>query len=390
MNSSTILDFIIFYTPAGNLTLPSFNFLLYLFGNYELLSTLNLTFVMNFAVVGVLLNALAFIVLLREHFKVPLYFYLKVSVVTSGLIDILEVFYCLSRAPYNIAIGNTKATQIYLIYIYVPLINLLIRYKITLDIIITLDRIATFKPSVKKIMKLHSTTNAIIGLVASLIIEFPNYMTFQLAVYKIFRASTGQTEDFYLSELTEVAQYNGLFFLIYTLCKNVAIIIILVGLNVISLVLFREFLAKKKKLAKPKAEPISTTHSVVSPVQDNQKSATSAQPTTGNNQKSSKKNKSLSDSSEKNATKMVYIICAFSIFQQIFGIITFAYINFFLGTYAASVLIFVDQLNVIIKHAINFLIFYECDKNFNREFKKMFGCFTFGKKSKERTTLQTN
>ena len=119
-------------------------------------------------------------------------------------------------------------------------------------------------------------TNAIIGLVASVIIEFTDYMTFQSVDYKIFRASTGQIEDFYADGLTELAQYNGLFLIIYTLCTKVAVIIILAGLDVISLVLFREFLAKNKKLAKPKAEPISTTQSIVGPLQDNQKSATSA------------------------------------------------------------------------------------------------------------------
>ena len=91
MNSSAI--FFVLITPAGNLTFPNLDVLYTLLSAPKIEGIIYQNIIMILDIIGVFLNVLALAILMKGKFDAPLYFYLKLAVLASGLVNLVQIFY---------------------------------------------------------------------------------------------------------------------------------------------------------------------------------------------------------------------------------------------------------------------------------------------------------
>jgi hypothetical protein len=336
MNDSQ--DWIVLLTPRFNVTFPDIETLYTSFGFARIVSLLYVTLQVATLSIGVILNAISLYLLSGKSFKIPLYFYLRVAVLDSLLACLLAIGFslCMSRQFVNFA--NTSGAMKYIAYISQPIANTLIYFKFVMDAILALDRIATFKPQVKRFFKFSPYTITTLAFMISVLLVSPQYYVYTPNHYTVFSNKTGfsvvhfaETTNFTKSLIGKIIQ-NGV-----AILRNVAICALDIALNIISITLFNRHMNKKNEMVT----------------------------NTGTRSR---------ERADRNAMKMVIFICVVSVFHQIVLITNFFYVVFVGSvTFWTSITLFASTEISSLRYASNFFIFYFFNRNFRHKFKSMCG-----------------
>ncbi len=126
------------------------------------------------------MNIISVCVQFSPRFKyLPLYFYLKVTTLCSALFNFLQILFALAVSRQFINVANSLLTQGFLAYVASPLNSILFFYKCILDAIISLDRIAIFKPSVKERMTLSPCVYSLLAFLIAVALNIPHVLLYQ-------------------------------------------------------------------------------------------------------------------------------------------------------------------------------------------------------------------
>jgi hypothetical protein len=133
--------------------LPPLNVILDIFGDTLILNYMWLIPYVVFGSLGFLGNILCLVVLLNKEFAgTPIYLYLRIYSVNSGLLCLLSIFIFVCGTKHIFPWLNSYGSQVYFLWVYLPGAYAMQALAPLLDIVVTIDRIAIFNKSVKAIM----------------------------------------------------------------------------------------------------------------------------------------------------------------------------------------------------------------------------------------------
>jgi hypothetical protein len=143
------------------------------------------------AAVGLFLNILSLNILLNARFNQPVYFYIRVMIVSSVASNFVHILFAVVCSRYFLAIGNSYASQAALVFVLNPIQNTLTFYKFVVDALCTLERISKFRPRVARILGQSPRVNSTVALVLVIILLLSHYFYFWPYRYQTFSERDG-------------------------------------------------------------------------------------------------------------------------------------------------------------------------------------------------------
>jgi hypothetical protein len=169
-------SWVMILSPVRNISLPSLEALNAMASFVYTTDLLGLAMQIPAALLGLVLNSVSLIVLSNlSKFSMPMYFYIRVSLVDSIVSNAIETGFSLMVSRPYISFSNTEPAMQILAYVIIPLSNNLLYFKYLLDTIIIMDRIATFRPQLKTFwfMKISPLKSSCLAFLISLILVVP-------------------------------------------------------------------------------------------------------------------------------------------------------------------------------------------------------------------------
>jgi hypothetical protein len=210
--------------------------------------------------IGVIFNLLALLVLLDKEFAIPLYDYLRVYCANSFVLNLFTLFMFAANTPRIFAFSNTGDAERFFLYALVTTNNVVYFYGTALDILITFDRIGTFKPKAIKWLKLSPYKTCLIIFVVCLVIDFPYLFVFvpcslTVKVNATFLETVWYpcTSEYANSELGTIVT-----FIIYAI-RDILLTVAEIALNVASVYFLKEYMSRRAKLLNNKPAVTANT-----------------------------------------------------------------------------------------------------------------------------------
>jgi hypothetical protein len=238
-------------------------------------------------------------------------------------------------------------------------VNLSYFYSTVLDIIVLLDRIATFNKTVDSKLRLVKTRSyrvcfamlmvcAVVDLPYFLVFE-PNEATVRLNETISFTVNFSNTTSFSRSQLGVIIT-----FLVFALRDGV-VMVFQITLNVVSMIMLKKLMRKRMRLLSVPTRS-SKNFNVETPTPNPRKTS----------KLGGRESLMSTTNSENSATVMVFIICALSVLVHLLQMvmIIYPYFNFNLTVF---VLYLVGDGVLPLKACATFFIFF-----FNKRFKRHF------------------
>lgn len=323
---------------------------------------------------GVLGNSLSFFILFKKKFlNQPLYFYLRVYILTSFFINLLYSFFLIPFRFQSVSISNTYGSAFYMSYIYSPFVSVLLLYSSLLDICLILDRICKLEHSLSSFLKLPQAKLSLVLLFIScfVCIQYffvftPSYMDVNVSENQKLRLFIMVYTSFGTSTIRLVLNY------FYYVLRDIALLILEIILNVWSIRLLKKHFSKKIQVLDGRSRTM--THTVTHSVNDNnstnlEMSAVGGQSKNVISKASVTTSKHLSRS-EQNATMMVLVICILSTFEHLLFIIMVIFANF-IHVDASNYVSASAHIAVVVKHFANFPLLYFYNKVFKKEVRNL-------------------
>jgi hypothetical protein len=254
MNSSTNST-----TTTANSTdvqqLPSLDTMLTAFGDIIALDYMWFYPFVILGPIGFLANILCFVVLLNKKFdNMPMYSYLRVYTVNSGLLCLLSIPIFVASARRLFPALNCYASQIYFLWVYLPCgISMQVMAPL-LDIAITMDRIGFFNPRVKALMARTSPRILcpIFFFISSLngALYYAQTKPFGIPVGSVLDTSTGQVIPnlvIWAQSGTAFAKsdFGTVFFTVYLFARESILLVGEIVPNCVSLYYLKGYYSKK-------------------------------------------------------------------------------------------------------------------------------------------------
>jgi hypothetical protein len=205
----------------------------------------------TFALLGFFLNILNLIVLRdSQFFSMPLYDYLRVYSLNGAIILLFTSSIGFCSTSYRLfAQANSKWANVYYIYLYVPVVNTGYFFTSVLDSLITLDRIACFKPQLKEHIKLSPYKASLVAYLVCALVNFPYFFVYK-PISRQVPLNASQSFTLWSSGRTDFArseQGTIVTCVVYAL-RDVLTMLMEIVLNVISLFYLKQYLKRKSTL----------------------------------------------------------------------------------------------------------------------------------------------
>ena len=313
------------------------------FGLSPFLDTLFAFLLTPISFIGFLLNLFTlFILIQKEFYEAPIFNFFRVYTINSAILDLILTTFVIIPTYKLIEIFDSNEAYIYGAYIYISLFSTLYFFNSFLDIFIILERLSYFVPKMVILKKYSWKCTCIAIFSLCLVINFPFLFVFQPENYIVI------LDSYRLYQITswDVAKWGAsstgttIVFIIYFV-RDILTLISEIILNIISIVLLKRHLSKKRDLI-----------------------STEALKRAGNDLKDLSK-------AEKNLIFMVITKCFLSVMEHMFFIACNTYFLMSQEVLSYSIC-FASHLSTAIKHASNFFVFILFNKLFRNAFKKMF------------------
>lgn len=223
------------------------------YGSTPSLDSFNLYGTTTVSILGFILNFISLAVFIKFESS-RLTVYLRVY----SIVNIISCFNGIFNFTYSsyriLSWTNSYGSQLFYNYISTPIVDLCYFYGTCLDIYILLDRLSYFNNMAKRlIFNQYDPLKLCIGtLIFCVVIDTPFYLIYATHMQTVVLNGTfnytiwySSTSEFTESLLFKVFQYMLIAF------KDVSLLLIELGLNIASIYLFNEFVAKKRKLIGP-------------------------------------------------------------------------------------------------------------------------------------------
>jgi hypothetical protein len=307
-------------SPTANLTFLNMDALLTDQGfSYEL-SLLYITLFLTAAFIGIVMNSVSLHVLFAaEKFKItPLYIYLRVTTLSSLILNIYEFMFAFTISRQFVSFSNSHVSQWLICYVLAPGNSLFFLYKCVLDALIVVDRIAIFKQRVKYFYKSFSPmAYCTIAFAASLVLCAHYLFIYEPTRYEIV-SSDGVVSEFFTLKITQFAstRYGKTFTFLLVVLRSSTICLVDFVLNVVSLVIFKDYLFKKSMLV------TSPDESQTMIIKQEQASSAISRTAEEEHTPSKKPRTSLTIAietaeAERNISMMVIVMCSVSVLHQL-------------------------------------------------------------------------
>ena len=324
-------------------------------------------------VIGFFLNLTNFLIFSNEEFNTNLYKYLRFYCLDSALLNFISSFAVLYKSTRLSAFSKVYFSVFIFSYIYSDIVNTIYFINSILDLIILIDRIALFKPKFK-FDKFNPYFICIIITIICTVINIPYFMLFT-PVYFYAEFNNQTVTKFYYYGLSKFGSSdigkNFSYFL--NGVRDAGTLLVEFILNIVSLILLKEYLNKKKKLIKISSN--ATKHSNLEIKSVNQNGSRLNSDHTTPTLRPKEKNIS---NRELKANAMVIFMCFMSSTEHLLILIAIISKLLFNGFFS-SILIFLGNFGISLKHAMSFLTFYLFNKNFARKFNSYINEFKYRK-----------
>lgn len=337
-------------------------------GSTPLYDTLFLFVFPPLALTSLTLNLISYRLFSTPYFtKKPLYTFLRASCLNSALINLIFAFAFLCDSRRYVTLANTQIASYFRVYIKISIANLCYFFGSALDIVLALERLLELTTKFRHIFRqLKPLKLCAYLLVTCFLLNMPYLFVFEpkqlnevivtptrnnntlfgvLLVYHY-----GETE-FALSRVGKVIK-NFQYFV-----RDILTLVLLFGINLTALVLFRRNFNDDQKSSSEQGDESSIKLKTI------------------NNENPSRRRVTLRpnlriavNKANSMLTKMVFVICFFATFEHIFLVVSLQFFNVASMERIKVDIIFLANVSMLLKHSINFFIFF-C---YNRMFRKRF------------------
>jgi hypothetical protein len=300
----------------------------------------------------------------------PLYAYLKVSCLNSALVSLFSITNLLWSSRRYHAFANTELATILRCYIKHPVILVGYFYGSMLDIVFALERLAEITNLRAEFRRFRPVRVCLLLFTLCFLLNLPYIFLFTPQKRFLSEHHTNVTEYFFgygesnfaLNTTIGVVLKRTQYFV-----RDVLTLVVLISVNVISLVNFkRKYYLAENNGIKPNNSRRGSSELMVNVRSFRTDNGSSLSLKLLNVDRSLlyfsvvKLNKKL--------TIMVFIICFISSVEHIFMVLGIELFTRYSGHQLKFFLVFMTNLSVLVKHSLNFFIFY----NYNNFFKVRF------------------
>jgi hypothetical protein len=359
---------------------PTMGQLFDLFGKKEFVNCLWLYGNATANLLGVLFNILALLVLQDKEFhNISLYDYLRVYTANSAILNLVTTTLFTFNVPHLFTWSNTIQVNQIFVYFVLPVANLTYFFASILDVLISLDRIATFKANVNNMMRLTAHKACLLTFGVCLAIDFPYFFMYTPYGPEFKLNATFVATVWYCSQTAFAASDAGAGIQIALFAvRDVLPSVIVIALNVVSVYLLKQFMARRTKLLNGElagalvvaAAPFNNTTQKMTTRTD--VDATTANIVVGQPvnavavlaEQVAKKEKAASSKPDQRLTVMVLIMCVLSILEHISQMMSNTYLYFGSDYLIFQLICFVAWEAIAVKHGVNFWLFFAFNTKF--------------------------
>jgi hypothetical protein len=334
------------------------------------------------ALVSLVGNLISYKIFSSPYFlKKPLYTYLKVNCLNSAAIDLIYACSFLVDSRRIVSFANTEFASFLKCYVKLQLVLFAYSYGCALDIVLALERLSELTNMKHQFNRFRPTFVCAWLFLACLVLNAPFVFVFEPKQRTLYNNSTNSSSVFYFYGETRFAAFTtsgSILKNVHYFVRDICTLVLLLAINLVSLVLFRR--SYSLNVATQSATRRNSV--LMINLKGNEDKRLLGKRKVGVGKLSlmefrarrvlyfsvAKVNTML--------TKMVFIICAFATLEHIFLILALQLFT----AYSQPVLFkfdmfFFSDLSIFVKHSINFLIYYTCNKIFKRRFLNMFPRF---------------
>jgi hypothetical protein len=192
--------------------------------------------------IGLLLNILTLLILRGESFRLPIFSYLRVYAIKSGVICILLSTLFLANTRRFFTFTNSQWTMIYSAQIQIPVAKTLFFYESCLDILLSFDRAVMFSSGFHFYKKIKPNLICLILFVISCIISCPFWIIFT-ARSDVLKLNETEVYKLYSIDVTKWTS-NLLLYIVFSIVDFLPFLAE-IPLNIIVIVLLKRYLKRK-------------------------------------------------------------------------------------------------------------------------------------------------
>jgi hypothetical protein len=362
MNAAWNSNFILISNNASNQTFASIHAFLRAFGSSQVIEMLNISLFLLTSCLGIITNSISLVIFFKKEFVIPLYDYLRVYVMTGFGMSIMQVTYPFFNCKtLFFETSNSNWGVYYVTFVYGVVQTILLCFIFMIDLVIVVDRIATFNLRFKSLYnRMHPNHIICILLVFSAIIMLPHRFSTDIIEHKLYETRTRKIVKLYFITVNTsfTNRFAGKLILnsIYVF-RNGVTLILDITLNLISVYYFRKFASKRKRLVNMLSMSLDTASG---------SGGSLGKPSTLETRIS----KARTFKSERKAIFMVITLSVISVVYKTQMNVTFLYHFFGKSKLTLTGLYFMTNWFSSLRNVTSFFIFYVFDRNFKKALDK--------------------
>jgi hypothetical protein len=196
--------------------------------------------------IGFFLNILAFFVLRKDKFKLPIFDYFRIYTLNSAIICLLMATKFLNSSRRFFSFSKSEWTAKYSVYFNVPMINALFFYSSCLDNILTVDRIVIFSKRFIYFKKTKPLFVSLVLLAVCALLSVPFWLNFTT---KEMMLPINDTEVATIFFTVPSNMRNLILVCIANFIIDTSTFIIEMPLNIATIILLKRYLNKRMRTA---------------------------------------------------------------------------------------------------------------------------------------------
>lgn len=219
------------------------------FGFYYLTDILVTAIYIPTCFIGSFLSLICVVVFYQRDFKLPMYAYLRLYSIANTLLALVSIYSALTTPIQLFPFFNSQASNIYVSYVYEPIMSMCYFFTTVLDIAMLMDRIAIFVPKLKPVFCKHPYIVSAVIFVICLCIDFPffffympNSTLFQLNDTEYYRLYYVDYTSFGYSDAGRVVQYCQ------WALRDILPVVLIFICGVVSVALLKAHMRKKQRI----------------------------------------------------------------------------------------------------------------------------------------------
>lgn len=309
-------------------------------------------------------NLISYIIFSTPRFaKKPLYIYLRVSCLNNMIVNFIISFnFIWISNLFSSGLSNTRWQVSAQCYVKYPIIMSAYSFGGFLDIVLALERLCELTNSRHKFHQFNPIRVCIVVLILSLILNMPIILMCEPKSGFLFNSQTNKSEEIFFMGASEFTWSRVGFISLFVrfLIRDILSLVLLIALNISAFIMFRRkymrlnlktrVVDNPPRISYPNSNRINRNHKLY------RKNLTSF--------------RAHIQLTNKMLTKMIFFICSITTIQHLFLLTCILLIKFFFYP-IKSFFLFTAYFSLLLKHSVDFFIFYNYNSLFRSRFRRM-------------------